>query len=790
MTCKRILLRRLWLVTLFFLFISSCSLTNDTLYQGHVLTARDRLVSENGRFTLGFSGSYLVLNYTATNQSMLIDHPLWLANSEDPVLEHFGVLTLDNGTGALKVVQNDTKQIKTLYAGSGSSRANNVTAILQNNGNFVLKEVNSGAILWQSFDDPTDTLLPGMKLGVNKRTGKKWLLRSWLNEYNPIPGGFTLEWDPIQRQIIVKRAGVEFWSSGVLTPDSRFDNFILLDSFNQNYNFTHISDEEEDYIFYTLISEELTPIDRRTYSRWFLDDLGNIQEDAGRPFTLSSEVCDGNSTEMGCKKWQFGPECRGDGDKFAVLAGSFRSMLKEYENLSFIDCQNLCWHNCDCTGFRFDSNSINFSYCALNDGPFYNQNLRAGELNRYIIIPGPPNKVDRTWIWIVTSIVIALIAAFMSTWLYLRWRRLKLEEKFLKELMTDDRARDIDELQNNGNRGYNLQIYDAATISAATNSFSSGNKLGEGGFGPVYKGRLSKGQEIAVKRLSSESGQGLVEFKNELILIAKLQHMNLVRLLGFCIQGEDKMLVYEYMPNKSLDFFIFGDESRREMLDWSKRLNIIDGIAQGLVYLHKYSRLRIVHRDLKASNILLDKDMVPKISDFGLARYFRQNEFEANTCTLVGTRGYMSPEYLMDGVFSVKSDVYSFGVLLLEIISGKKNHNTYHHDRPLNLVGYAWELWKDNCLLEILDPSLRNSASKDQVRRCINIGLLCVEQSPLDRPIMSDVLSMLTRDVQQLPTPKQPAFYIGEHVAAINQSERDMKFQSINYLSISGMDGR
>eukprot|EP00257_Ricinus_communis_P020972 XP_015580347.1 G-type lectin S-receptor-like serine/threonine-protein kinase At1g11330 [Ricinus communis] len=378
----------------------------------------------------------------------------------------------------------------------------------------------------------------------------------------------------------------------------------------------------------------------------------------------------------------------------------------------------------------------------------------------------------------------------MSVFLYLRWKRLRVEEKFLKELMTDDRATDVDELQNNGNRGHNLEIYNVAKIMAATNSFSLHNKLGEGGFGPVYKGRLTEGQEIAVKRLSSKSGQGLLEFKNELIVIAKLQHMNLVRLLGFCIQGEEKMLVYEYMPNKSLDSFIFGDQSRREVLDWSRRLNIIEGIAQGLLYLHKYSRLRIIHRDLKASNILLDKDMNPKISDFGLARIFRQNESEANTCTLVGTRGYMSPEYLMEGIVSIKSDVYSFGVLVLEIISGKKNHNVYHHDRPLNLVCYAWELWKEDSLLQILEPAIRDSASEDQVLRCIHVGLLCVERSPRDRPTMSDVLFMLTNEAQQLPAPKQPAFYIGENSVTMNPSERNMKTGSINGMSVSEMDGR
>ncbi|EEF34006.1 ATP binding protein, putative [Ricinus communis] len=613
MACKGILvLYTFCLIVIFFsMFIFSHSLTTSSLNQGHVLNATDLLVSRNGLFTLGFTGRYLVINYTALDGYMITSHPLWIANRDAPIVEDSGALTIDNLTGTLKIVRKGGKPIE-LFSGYNSN--GNLTAVLLDNGNFVLKEANSSSILWQSFDYPTDTLLPGMKLGINHKTGKKWLLRSWQAEDNPIPGGFTLEWDTSQRQIAVRRRGVLFWTSGVLTPD----------------------------------------------------------------------------------------------------------------------------------------NTI------------------------------------KTWIWIVISILIALILAFMSVFLYLRWKRLR---KFLKELMTDDRATDVDELQNNGNRGHNLEIYNVAKIMAATNSFSLHNKLGEGGFGPVYKGRLTEGQEIAVKRLSSKSGQGLLEFKNELIVIAKLQHMNLVRLLGFCIQGEEKMLVYEYMPNKSLDSFIF-DQSRREVLDWSRRLNIIEGIAQGLLYLHKYSRLRIIHRDLKASNILLDKDMNPKISDFGLARIFRQNESEANTCTLVGTRGYMSPEYLMEGIVSIKSDVYSFGVLVLEIISGKKNHNVYHHDRPLNLVCYAWELWKEDSLLQILEPAIRDSASEDQVLRCIHVGLLCVERSPRDRPTMSDVLFMLTNEAQQLPAPKQPAFYIGENSVTMNPSERNMKTGSINGMSVSEMDGR
>ncbi|KAL5659097.1 hypothetical protein ACJX0J_032260, partial [Zea mays] len=230
-------------------------------------------------------------------------------------------------------------------------------------------------------------------------------------------------------------------------------------------------------------------------------------------------------------------------------------------------------------------------------------------------------------------------------------------------------------------------LYDFAELAAATGGFSDENLLGRGGFGPVYKGKLPDGAEIAVKRLAAHSGQGLEEFKNEIQLIAKLQHTNLVRLVGCCVQEEEKLLVYEYMPNRSLNCFIF-DQQRGPLLDWEKRRRIIEGVAQGLLYLHKHSRVRIIHRDLKASNILLDKDLNPKISDFGMARIFGSNMTEANTNRVVGTYGYMAPEYASEGIFSVKSDVYSFGVLLLEIVSGKRNTGHHNYGDFVNLLGY------------------------------------------------------------------------------------------------------
>ncbi|THU54293.1 hypothetical protein C4D60_Mb10t23530 [Musa balbisiana] len=311
-----------------------------------------------------------------------------------------------------------------------------------------------------------------------------------------------------------------------------------------------------------------------------------------------------------------------------------------------------------------------------------------------------------------------------------------------------------------GNQGLDSQQYDIDIIKAATNYFDHGNKLGEGGFGPVYKGRFADGQVIAVKRLSERSGQGTKEFKNEVEVISRLQHRNLVKLLGYCIHGEEKLLVYEFMPNKSLDFFLF-DATNSRTLDWRKRYSIIEGVARGLVYLHRDSRLRIIHRDLKTSNILLDEQFNPKISDFGMARIFGGDQIQETTKRVVGTIGYMSPEYAMGGKFSEKSDVFSFGVLVLEILSGKKNSYYLNDDddESIGLLGYAWRLWEEHRILELVDPSLGDSCNSSRVMRCIKLGLLCVQEFPADRPTMSMVLSLLNSDADDLPEPKPVAFF-------------------------------
>ncbi|KAK9906148.1 hypothetical protein M0R45_002853 [Rubus argutus] len=379
--------------------------------------------------------------------------------------------------------------------------------------------------------------------------------------------------------------------------------------------------------------------------------------------------------------------------------------------------------------------------------------------------------------------------------LYIRMSASELEEEDdgkAKTRIIKDQLKDIREgnQKNEGSQKEDLELplFNISTIASATDNFSDYMKLGEGGFGPVYRGTLADGQEFAVKRLSRSSGQGFNEFMNEITTIAKLQHRNLVKILGCCVQEEEKMLIYEYMANRSLDNFIF-DQTRGELLsDWPKRFNIICGIARGLLYLHQDSRLRIIHRDLKASNVLLDDEMNPKISDFGLARMLTGgDQTQGNTKRVVGTYGYMAPEYAADGRFSVKSDVFSFGILILEVISGRRNKGFYHPDHSHNLIGHAWSLWKEGRPLELIDTLLGSSCNPSEVLRSIQVGLLCVQHHPEDRPSMASVVIMLGSDIA-LAQPKQPGFFSErEHEAGRPHIGNE---SSTNEISISLLEPR
>ncbi|KAK2385953.1 cysteine-rich receptor protein kinase [Trifolium repens] len=394
---------------------------------------------------------------------------------------------------------------------------------------------------------------------------------------------------------------------------------------------------------------------------------------------------------------------------------------------------------------------------------------------------GGSNKSNTLIITIVIVLVVAV--ALMSCCIYFIRRR---NHSNRDGLQSETIPISLNDRKENDSLNPDLPIIPLTWIRQSTNNFSELSKLGEGGFGPVYKGNLVDGTEVAIKRLSITSGQGSQEFQNEVIFIAKLQHRNLVRLLGCCIEDNEKLLVYEYMPNSSLDFHLFDDE-KRKLLDWKLRLNIINGIAKGLLYLHEDSRLRVIHRDLKASNVLLDQEMNPKISDFGLARAFEKDQCQENTKRVVGTYGYMSPEYAMEGLYSVKSDVFSFGVLLLEIICGKKIRNFNLEEHGQSLLVYSWNLWYEGKSLELLDPILKKTYIANEVVRCIHIGLLCVQEDAIDRPTMSNVVVMLASDTMALPNPNDPAFSVGRKLKEEESTSKASNDPSVNEVTISNV---
>ncbi|GLJ21216.1 hypothetical protein SUGI_0388750 [Cryptomeria japonica] len=293
-------------------------------------------------------------------------------------------------------------------------------------------------------------------------------------------------------------------------------------------------------------------------------------------------------------------------------------------------------------------------------------------------------------------------------------------------------------------------IFSLEELAEATENFHENKKLGQGGFGVVYKGRTKDGKEIAVKKLFAKSTQVNKEFVNEVKVVANVQHRNLVKLLGCCAEGDEKLIVYEYLPNKSLDTFLFDPEKCR-LLDWQKRYNIIVGIVRGLLYLHRDSPMKIIHRDIKPHNILLDNKLNPKIADFGLARFFTEDETHIQT-RAAGTDGYMAPEYAMQQHLSVKADVYSFGVVVLGIVSGKKNTVIQ------NLSEWAWRLYKGGNILDMVDSRVLEECLEEQALRCTHVGLLCVQADPALRPPMSDVNLMISSSSVPLPIPTKPGF--------------------------------
>ncbi|KAK3431463.1 hypothetical protein EUGRSUZ_E03122, partial [Eucalyptus grandis] len=741
------------------------SITASTLLVQNQTVVSSRQIFELGFFTpKGSAKQYVGIWYKNLTPSKVV----WVANRDKPLGHTDQSASLIIGEdGNLKLLDG---QQNTVWSTNVMAKSNYSVALLSDFGNFVLQDRNAD-IMWESFDEPTDTLLPNMKIGVNVKTGKKRNLISWKGEDDPSFGSFAVGLTPeTAPQVFTWNGSSPYWRSGqwdktkfigiptmsgpgsVLQQDNiQGTTYYSLKSYDNLFGYNFISSEgylmavrwANGWSTYWGAPESTNPCDIYGYCGSF--GVCNL---------LNSPMCRclKGFKPRSDEEWNRGNWTRGclremelNCQKPANVAASttvkkdmFRRMsqikLPDSADFPLIDdaeqCQSWCLENCSCLAFSY----VNAIGCmAWSKDLLDIQQFSMGGQDLYIRLAdgGAGSGLPMRTKLIISLSTISGIILFgasilvcgLSKWRG-KFRKMTIpghfrsvavaikSEKLLKETAWKEQMKEDDASK--------LVAYDFDSICLATDNFDTKNKLGQGGFGPVYKGKLKDGKEIAAKRLSSCSGQGLTEFKNEILLISKLQHRNMVRLLGCCTEREEKILVYEYLPNKSLDAFLFG-----------------------LLYLHHDSGLRVIHRDLKVSNILLDEKMNPKIFYFGLARMFEGSQVVVNTHKVVGTHGYMSPKYVMGGTISEKSDVYSFGVLLLEIISSKKNTSLDYPKQHLNLMAYAWHLWYEGRGLDLMDAAIADAFSTSEVMRCIQLGLLCTQDHATDRPNMSTVVRML-----------------------------------------------
>ncbi|XP_041025382.1 G-type lectin S-receptor-like serine/threonine-protein kinase At1g11410 [Juglans microcarpa x Juglans regia] len=770
----------LFIHTLLQFLLLRCGTSLDTITVSQPVTDGDVLVSHGKTFALGFfspgksTHRYVgIWYYSAPGQAKV-----WVANRDNPIINRSGVLSIDVHGNLVLSVKDQSQHIWSTDIVSKSK--NNISTIAQllDSGNLILTHDDERKMaLWQSFDYPTDTSLPNTKLGLDRRTGLNRVLTSWKSQDDPGTGNWSYKIDSNgSPQLFLYKGKVPWWRSGHWNGEgwsgiptlqrNRLFNISFVDNENE---ITTISGVLYPTLLSTLVVNESGLVQRSVYtegdSNWLMlgaapfdqcdiygkcGAFGKCNELVGSGFECSCLPGLQRNASGGCARKRGRHPCAGAAKEAIMPAELFLHGL------------------CKCGCARGIGGCMNWNGNLIDTRVYVDggQNLyvRVDAVELGIDHSGKPAagffaSKKRLAITVVAMLVTSFLIFFFVLLVIKRKRKRKgsASQSMLFNDANSIPFQDSPKLDERRGKS-DLPFFELSTVVAATDNFSPANRLGQGGFGPVYKGQLTNGQEIAVKTLSKSSRQGTEEFKNEVMLIAKLQHRNLVRLFGCSIHKEERMLIYEYMPNKSLDFFIF-DEIKRQLLDWRKRFEIIVGIARGVLYLHQDSRLKIIHRDLKASNVLLDAAMTPKISDFGLARMFGDDQIEANTNRPVGTYGYMSPEYAMEGLYSTKSDVFSYGVLALEIISGKRNNHFYVGSPCLNLIGHAWDLWKEGKALDMVDSSLGDEASYPayEVLRCIQIGLLCVQEQAADRPTMLEVVFMLGNEAN-VPSPNKPAF--------------------------------
>ncbi|KAK3445984.1 hypothetical protein EUGRSUZ_A01752 [Eucalyptus grandis] len=755
----------------------------DKLDENQSLSGNQTLTSSGGDFVLGFftpgksSYSYIGIWYNNVREPAFV----WVANRDNPVTDRYST-ELKISDGNLIIVNGSQVPVWSTNLRTSSSGSSSMVAVLEDDGNFALKDTpNSSVTLWQSFDHPTNTWLPGAKLGIDKRKNTSQLLTSWKNAEDPSRGLFSLQLQPYSDGVyyIWWNGSKHYWTSG--TSDYIYD-FKYVDNENENY-FTYsikISFNAKSTLMMDLSGQLKQSSWLPSSQAWSLIcSLPREQCEVYRlcgPFSVCSENTDNfcsclpgfsisSMRDWNLSDWSGGCKRNSDLNCAANASNVERDRFSLSSNMilpedprsldvgSDTECRAACLSNCSCTAYAFEDDA-----CSIWIGDLFNaQQLSQSDTNgKSFYLRRAASDVQDTSkksnviaivAGSVSSAVVILVIVFFGIW---RWRR--------RATVTTKTVEG------------SLIAFAYRDLQVAAKNFSE--KLGGGGFGSVFKGTLPDSSHIAVKKLESVS-QGEKQFRTEVRTIGNIQHVNLVWLRGFCSEGDKRLLVYDFMPNGSLDYHLFHKKDSKT-LDWKMRYQIALGIARGLAYLHEECRDCIIHCDIKPENILLDAEFCPKVADFGLAKLVGR-DFSRVLTTMRGTRGYLAPEWISGVAITAKADVYSYGMMLFEFVSGRRN-SELSEDGTIKFfpTWVASKTAEGGDLLDLLDRDLENNADTEELTRICRVACWCVQDEETHRPSMGQVVQILEGlldvNLPRIPRALQLLLDNQEHVVFFTES--------------------
>ncbi|KAG8046051.1 hypothetical protein GUJ93_ZPchr0008g13671 [Zizania palustris] len=781
----------------------ACSAARDAVSAGHVLAGKDRLVSNNGKFALGFFTApvHAAGESSAPNQDKWFlgiwfnkvpsQTNVWVANGGEPIMDGAASpeLTISDD-GDLATLNPLTKSItwsarSIIGATKNSTTTNNTVAVLLNSGNLVLLDTSNlseSRTLWQSFDHPTDTLLPSAKLGRDKVTGLNRRLISKKSMAGPWPGPFCFEVDDDTSQLVLKlcNSSMDYWSSGAWNGQS-FTSIPELTGNTPGFHIAFVNNSREEFLQFnvtneTVVTRNFIDVNGQNKHQVWLDGSQDwltlysnpkIQCDVYGicgPFAVCSYSlmplcsCMKGFSVRSQVDWEQGDQTGGcvrespldcasgntsaaaSTDKFYPM--SMISLPDRAQSMQGVgssdDCSKVCLNNCSCTAYSYG----NSRGCLVWHTELFNakqQQSHGGETDSdggimYLRLSAREMQSRRSNKRRVTvGVVVGACTAALCVLVFV------VALIIVRRSRTKNRSS-----QNCGS----LVAFRHKDLRSETKNFSE--KIGEGGFGSVFKGQLRDSSTcVAVKRLDG-SLQGEKQFRAEVSSIGTIQHINLVNLIGFCCEGDSRFLVYEHMPNRSLDIHLFRSNGG-SFLSWSTRYQIALGVARGLCYLHESCRDRIIHCDIKPQNILLDASFLPKIADFGMAKFVGR-DFSRVLTTMRGTMGYLAPEWISGSAITPKVDVYSYGMVLLELVSGTMNSVRRSDEERESSDGshavvyfpvQAARKLLEGDVMSLLDQKLRGEADFKEVERVCKVACWCIQDDEVDRPTMGQVVQVL-----------------------------------------------